>query len=84
MIQAPRGSTSREFSITIGTILKLRTVEMLGGRDVSMAATNVALRVNTHTLSLYVYHVYDGPSDIDRVRALTKQWLRCLRAQNPR
>ena len=65
-------------SIAFGTVMQLATAQGAS----TLAASNVALQLPSHSLILYVYHNYEGPSDIDKLRELTRRWSDCLRSQN--
>lgn len=64
--------------ITIGTVMHLAAPQ----GKVALAATNVALQLPGSSLILYVFNAYNGPSDVVELRALTDQWVQCLRSSN--
>jgi hypothetical protein len=48
-----------------------------------LAMTNSAMVLKEHVLSLYVSATVSDAAQVDAVKAITKQWLGCLRSANP-
>jgi hypothetical protein len=50
-----------------------------GAQSVTLVATNSAVATQERLLSLYVFRLMAGPTDVAAVKELTEQWLACLR-----
>jgi hypothetical protein len=69
-------------SISFGFILKFAPAGGGAGASRLLACINVMMRLKGETLALYIYDSVGKATDTEGVKALTKRWLRCIRARN--
>ena len=67
--------------ISFGTVLALS--EPAAKQEHLLAAINIVFQLKGETLSLYVYDTVKSVEDTERIKGLAKQWLQCIRSQNP-
>ncbi len=69
-------------SISYGTVIKLEQKDQGEGGSELLGAINIALQLKGESLSLYVFDVVKDLHDTDRLKALARHWLQCIRNQN--
>ena len=67
--------------ISFGTVLALS--EPAAKQEHLLAAINIVFQLKGETLSLYVYDSVKSVEDTERIKGMAKQWLQCIRSQNP-
>jgi hypothetical protein len=71
-----------ENSISFGVVMSMRSAGDDESANMRLVATNSALALGPHVLSLYVYRRFRAISDIDAAKQQTRTWLSCLRNAN--